>query len=87
MKRLEKLNELVKEELSKIILRDFDVPEGSLLTITRVETSDNKISAKVYITVLETSAGTEEKVLEELLKKTKKKQKSLNRALRIRPVP
>ena len=87
MKRLEQLNELIKEEPSKIIRRDFDMPEGSLLTITHVDTTDNKISARVFITVLEATAGDEERTLEELSRKTYGIQKSLNRALRIRPVP
>ena len=41
LRRLEKLNMLLKEELARIIDREVDFPAGTLVTITRVETSSD----------------------------------------------
>ncbi|KKS36990.1 MAG: ribosome-binding factor A [Candidatus Sungbacteria bacterium RIFCSPLOWO2_12_FULL_41_11] len=87
LKRLEKLNELLKEELSKIIAREIDVPSGALITITRIETTENKIASRVFFSVFESKTGDEEFLLKELTKQTRFIQRMLNRRLRIRPVP
>lgn len=49
--RLERVNELLKEELGEIFLREIEFPKGALATITRVETSLDLMSAKVFISV------------------------------------
>ena len=86
-KRLEKLNELLKEELSKIIAREVDVPSGALITITRIETTDNKIASRVFFSVFESKTGDEEILLKELTRQTPFIQRFLNKRMRIRPVP
>ena len=87
MKRLEKLNELLKEELSKIIAREIDVPRGALITLTRIETTENKIASRVLFTVFESKTGDEENILKELTRQTRFIQSLLNKRMRIRPVP
>ncbi len=49
--RLEKVNSLLKREVSNIIARDFNF-HGTLVTLTRMETTANLIEAKAYISVL-----------------------------------
>ena len=87
MKRLEKLNEQLKEELSKIIFREIELPPGTLATITRAETSDNKLFCRVFVSVFETREMNEEGVLKELSRLAPVIQRALNKRLRIRPVP
>jgi len=87
MKRLEKLNELLKEELSKIIAREVDVPSGALITVTKIETTNNKISSGIFFSVFESKTGDEETLLKELMRRTPFIQRLLNRRMRIRPVP
>ena len=51
-KRIEQINELIRKELGKIILREIDFPQGIMVTITRVETSVDLGQSKVYVSVL-----------------------------------
>ncbi len=37
-KRIPQVNQLIKKELSQIILREIEFPVGVLVTLTRVET-------------------------------------------------
>jgi len=50
--RILKVNKLIKKELSEAILKEFDLPEGILLTITRVETSSDLSQARAYFSTL-----------------------------------
>ncbi len=84
-KRVLRLNELIKEQLGKIILREIEFPIGVIVTITRVETSSNLISAKVYIGVFP------EKFAFGCLKTLNLQiyfiQQDFNQKLKMRPVP
>jgi ribosome-binding factor A len=65
----QRYEQLVQEELSKIILRELDVEPGILVTITKVTISADFAFARVYVTVFpENITGT---VLEKLRKKRK----------------
>ncbi len=48
--RLKRLNELIKRDLGEIIQRDFQ-PEGTFVTITKVQLTPDLSSAKVYLSV------------------------------------
>ncbi|MBQ7257356.1 MAG: 30S ribosome-binding factor RbfA [Abditibacteriota bacterium] len=50
--RQEKINELFKQEISKIILKEIKDPRLGFVTVQRVETSRDMSYAKVYITIL-----------------------------------
>lgn len=76
---------MIKKELSQIILREVDFPEGTLVTLTRVEASANLIQAKVYVSVMP-----EEKLhdaLGILRKMVYYLQQKLNERLKMRPIP
>lgn len=84
-KRLQKVNQLIKKELSQIILREIEFPAGVLVTITRVESAANLIQAKVFIGVIP-----EEKILEVLQilnYQIYQLQQKINKRLKMRPVP
>ena len=52
MKRLESMAEVIKEELARQVSREVELPEGILLTITRIEITDDKQQAGVFISLL-----------------------------------
>lgn len=86
-KTINKLNSLIKKELGRIILRDVDFSEGvgALVTLTRVETTSDRIEAKVYVSVLPVFRT--KGILTVLNKLIFSLQAKLNKRLLIRPVP
>ena len=51
-RRVERLSEAVKQEVSKIILYELKEPQIGFVTVTRAEVSPDLRKAKVYISVL-----------------------------------
>lgn len=85
MKRTVRLNQLIKEELSKIILKEVDFQEGTILTLTKVDTSPDLVSSKVYFSVM--PEGKTEDASRSLNSEIYEIQRLLNRKLKIRKVP
>jgi ribosome-binding factor A len=83
-RRIEKLNILLREELAKIIARDVDLPEETMVTITRVQISPDVKYAAVFVSVLGRSPR---EALEILSKSMYNTQHLLIRRLKMRPVP
>ena len=80
-----KFNQLIKRELSQIILREVEFPANVLVTLTRVETTTNLNEAKVFISSLPESK--QEEVLKTLNYQIWHLQQLLNKRLRTRPIP
>jgi len=55
-KRLQRVNELLKREISSVIQREFEFKD-SLVTITAVDTTQDLKEAKVFISVLGPGLG------------------------------
>lgn len=85
MRRIEQVNDLIRQELGLIIDRDVDLPERTLVTITRVDTSPDLHYADVFCSVMPQKK--EEEALAALTKVIGSIQRRLNRRLRMRPVP
>jgi ribosome-binding factor A len=85
MFREEKLNNLIREQLNKIIFKELDILPGILLTITRVECNQVGTEAKVFISVLPDEKF--EEVFLFLKRRTKEIQYFLKKGLRIHPIP
>lgn len=51
-KRLERVNQLIKEEISMLVQRQLKDPRLGFVTITGVETSPDLKHAKVFVSVL-----------------------------------
>lgn len=83
-RRIEKLNNLFREEIARILDRDFEFPEGVLVTITKVETSPDGHYADVLVSVF---GKEKQQAIENLHKNVYTIQQMLNRRMRIRPVP
>jgi len=83
--RIEKVNALIQKELSKILFRDVDFPQGVLATITRCDSSPNLKEAKIYVSVMPDNKI--DKVFEILNRRIYDIQQVLNRRLNMRPIP
>ena len=83
--RISKVNELMKRELGQIILREVEMPDKAVVTLTRVAASGNLQQAKVYISVVPDEKARE--VLKILDQNIFDIQQILNKKLRMRPVP
>lgn len=83
--RLEKINKLLKQQISQILLKEIDFRSGVLVTVTRAEASANLQQAKIMISVLPYEQS--QRVLEALNRQIFDFQQILNKKLRMRPVP
>ena len=83
--RIPRVNELLRQEVGAILIREFDVPENTFVTSTRVNTAPNLQQAKIYISVMPEERGFE--VLRLLQKEVYEMQQLLNKRLNMRPVP
>jgi ribosome-binding factor A len=55
-KRLQRVNQLIKEELSGLLQRELKDPRIGFVTVTEVETTNDLRAAKVYVSVLGSDA-------------------------------
>ncbi len=83
--RLNKINELIKQEVGKIIIRELDIPRNVLVTITRTKTEPNLRKSTIFITTFPERLGKD--VILELELGIYDIQKALNRKLNMKPVP
>lgn len=84
-KRIQRVNELLKRELSQLLLREMEFTKDVLVTVTRVAASDNLKEARAYISVMPEKESV--RILRILGKKVYFLQQKINRRLRMRPVP
>src|SRR3989344_2079122 len=84
LNRIAKVNSLLEQEISKILLRDFGFSDA-MVTLTRVEATGNLIEAKAYISVLPEQKT--DKVLGILNKGVYDVQQKINKKLNMRPIP
>lgn len=84
-RRVEKLNNLIREELAAFLEREIEFPDGALVTVTRIAVSPDAHYAAAMIAVLPEKA--QKPALEILAKKIYDIQQEVNRRLRTRPVP
>ncbi|MDP3990819.1 MAG: 30S ribosome-binding factor RbfA [Candidatus Nealsonbacteria bacterium] len=85
MERIQRVNQLLKKELSRIIFKQLDLPKDVLTTVTRVETAPNLIQVRVYISVLPEEQS--KLVLQGLNRNIYGIQQQLNKRLNMRPIP
>ena len=83
--RLERINELIKQEMGKIFLKEGDFEPGILVTIMAVETSKDLCHSNVVISIFPDSAA--KKATEKLEQRIYFFQQQLNQKLKMHPVP
>lgn len=86
-RRIEKVEILLKEVIAELVLRDVSFAEGTFVTVTRVEVSEDLYYARILISVLGANEEVEKNALSLLVRHVGEIQHSLNRKLRMRPVP
>lgn len=84
-KRIDKVNELIKRELSQIILREANFPKEILVTLTRVETTSDLKEAKVFVSVL--PENQDQKIFQILNNQVFNLQQKLNKRLEMKQIP
>ncbi len=83
--RIQKINELIKQEFAKILVEEIEVPIGTLVSVIQVKTSPSLQHAKIYISVLPDKKA--EEILKKLNDRIYKLQQIINKRLYMRPVP
>jgi ribosome-binding factor A len=83
--RSERVGKLIREELSKMILREAELPMAALATITEVVVDKKLEGARVEVSVIPASG--EEAVLKELTSKAGYFQHLLLKKINIKPMP
>lgn len=83
--RIERINELIKESLAKIIQEEADTPPGVFLTVVKVDTSRDLRYARVFVSVFPEKKF--QKTIEILGKKIYSIQGALNKKLHMKPLP
>jgi ribosome-binding factor A len=81
----ERVNSLLEHEISKLVLREVFFPKEMLVTVTRVEVTDNLTEAKVFVSVY--PAEKSDYAFKTLKRETYNVQYLLNRTLRTHPIP
>ena len=51
-KRLDRVNQLIREEISTLLQRELKDPRLGFVTVTEVETSKDLRTAKIFVSVL-----------------------------------
>lgn len=83
-RRIERINSVLREELTTLIDRELEFPAESMVTITRVATSHDALHANIFFSVL---GALPKDALAVLKKNIYHIQQTLNRRLKMRPVP
>lgn len=83
--RLLKLNDLIRDEIGKILLKELDLADEILVTVKRAEVSPTLEHATVFVSVWPEDGA--EKILKKIIGQIYHFQQLLNRRLVMRPVP
>jgi ribosome-binding factor A len=84
-KRIQRINQLVKREISQILLKEVEFSPDILVTVTRVETTQDLLDANVFISVFPEIGLA--KTMDFLTRKTGFCQKEINKILKMKPLP
>ncbi|MFH1036811.1 MAG: 30S ribosome-binding factor RbfA [Patescibacteria group bacterium] len=84
-KRIQRVNALIKEEISQIILKEIEFSPGVLVTVTRAETTDDLRDSNVFISVLPDKDLS--KIVDFLNRRAGFLQSKINKVLRMKPIP
>lgn len=86
-RRIEQIENLIREVVAGIVARDLAFPSGTMVTVTRVHVSEDLFYGTVFVTTFAGSPEGERSALGQLKDATGAVQRALNRKLRMRPVP
>jgi ribosome-binding factor A len=86
MSRLDRVNELLKQEISKILQKYIEDPSVGFITVTNVNTNSDLTEAKVYVTSMEEEAK-KEKSLKALNHASSYIKYHLNQRIKLKSIP
>ena len=84
-RRLEKFNEVLKEELAMLICREIDLPKGVLATIVGIAIDKKLIRAEIFVSVIPQKET--EFVMNVFNSKAYFLHQLLNKKIRVRRIP
>jgi len=84
-KRIQRVNQLIKKELSQILLKEVDFPKDILVTLTGVETSVDLSGVKVYVSIM--PEGKIKEIIKILNRNLKQIQQKIGERLKLRIIP
>jgi len=84
-KRIQRVNQLIKREISQILLREIEFPSAILVTITQAQTSADLRDVDILLSVIPEKET--ENILNFLNSKIYVLQQKLNKRLKMRPLP
>lgn len=84
-RRMEKIDTNIQRIFAAILLKEADLPPDVLVTVSRVETAANLVSAKIWLYI--NPDGRAEEVIALLKPQMYDLQGALNRALDLHPLP
>ncbi len=83
--RITQLNDLIRDTLSDLIVRELSLKHGVILTVTRVSTARNLRSTHASVSVF--PEGERDYAMKTLVHECRQLQKFLHRRLSTRPLP
>jgi len=83
--RTEQVSEVIRHEISRLLLTEVEFPKNCLVTITRVSTSPDLRHAKILVSVMPVAYTG--KALERLRQNAGQLQFQLNQKLSLKPLP
>ncbi|OGY94373.1 MAG: ribosome-binding factor A [Candidatus Komeilibacteria bacterium RIFOXYC1_FULL_37_11] len=84
-KRIPQVAELLRAEINKIIIRDFEPPIGMLISVSEVTVSDDLKNATAYLSIIpQNKIGTGLAVIQKFAGHV---QKNLGKNIKLRVVP
>lgn len=84
-RRTEQVGQLIKKEISQLLLREIDFPQGTLVTVTRVQVTADMRDARVFVSILPFARRFV--ILDKLRRQRRELQLLLNDKLEMRFVP
>jgi ribosome-binding factor A len=83
--RIEKINEVIKQNINNILLKDLSLKDGVFITIAKVDTTPDLRYTRVFVSIFpENEISYANKALE---KERYNLQGQLNKILHMRPLP
>lgn len=83
--RIEKVNELLRQEIALLFVRELEFPKNCLVTVTRVKTDDDLKNAKCFLSIFPFVEG--KNILPLIKKRRPFLQQLLNHKLNMKFVP
>ncbi len=83
--RIQRINELLKQEISELILKELDFSKDIIITVTTVEASPDLRQAKVKVSIMPFLQA--DKVLKALNFRALVIQRLLNKKLKMKSIP